>query len=206
VANRAELFIDPIMKAIKLVPQSRLDLGGIVKSWTVKGLAAELRHRYRVVRGFINAGGDLTAWGSASGNGDPWVIGIENPWETKTELGAIALRAGSIATSSKLGRQWPTSRGTMHHLIDPSSMMPSDSEVVQCTVVGPDIVECEIWAKTLCISGVKNGLALMSRNAPRCEALLFTSDRRVHYYGREDSVGNIWHNVPIDEIYDKREI
>ncbi len=205
VINRAEPFIDPIMKSIKLVPQSRLDLGGIVKSWTVKGLAAELRRRHRVSRGFINAGGDLAAWGSASENDDPWVIGIEDPWDAKAELGVIALRTGAVATSSKLGRQWPTSRGTMHHLIDPSSMMPSDSEVVQCTVVGPDIVECEIWAKTLCIRGVKDGLALMSRNASRCEALLFTSDRRIHHYGREDSIGHLWHNVPIDESYDSRE-
>lgn len=202
VMDRAELSIDPIMRSIRIPAQSKLDLGGIVKSWATHGLAATLKDQ--LAHGLVNAGGDLVAWGGHSPDGDPWVIGIENPWDPGADIGMIALLDGAAATSSKLGRQWPTSRGMMHHLIDPNSMRPSDSEVVQCTVVGPQVVACEIWAKTICIRGIKNGLSLLSRNAQPYEALLFTSDRRIHYYGSESSLGRAWHGLPIDRCYYKQ--
>ncbi|MFC5529052.1 FAD:protein FMN transferase [Cohnella yongneupensis] len=199
VVNLAELLIDPSMKSIKLPPQSKLDLGGIVKSWTVDRLASDLRSLFGVQQAFVNAGGDLTAWGGSFTSGDPWVIGIEDPWDTQVDIGILTLTDGAVATSSKLGRQWSTSQGMMHHLIDPVRMLPSHSDVVQCTVIGPNVMDCEVWSKTICIRGFEVGLALFEQNTLGYEALLFTSDRRVHYYGSESSLGQTWHGIPIDQ-------
>lgn len=199
--DRAKPSIDPAMKSVKLPPRGRLDLGGIVKSWTVNRIARELRDRFGLARGCLNAGGDLVAWGGASAGGEPWLVGIENPWRPDEDVGLLALRDGAAATSGKLGRRWPTSEGTMHHLIDPASLRPSLSDVAQCTVAGPDVVECEIWAKTICILGLAEGLRLLERHTRQCEALLFASDRRIHYYGRERSLGRAWLGVPIDVVH-----
>lgn len=196
--DRARLRIDPAMRSVKLPPRGRLDLGGIVKSWTVDRIAGELRDRFGLSRGCLNAGGDLVAWGGASAGGEPWLIGIENPWRPDEDVGFLALRDGATATSGKLGRQWRTSEGPMHHLIDPANLRPSLSDVAQCTVAGPDVVECEIWAKTICILGLAEGLRLLDRHTRQCEALLFASDRRIHYYGRESSLGRTWIGVPVD--------
>lgn len=196
--DNARLRIDPAMRSIKLPPRGRLDLGGIVKSWTADRIAGALRDRFGLARGCLNAGGDLVAWGGASAGGEPWLIGIENPWRPNEDVGFLAMRDGAAATSGKLGRQWRTSEGAMHHLIDPASLRPSLSDVAQCTVAGPDVVECEIWAKTICILGLTEGLRLLDRHTRQCEALLFDSDRRIHYYGRESSLGRAWIGVPVD--------
>ena len=50
------------MKAIRLPPCSKIDLGGLAKGWAVGRLAAFFRNKYSVQQGFINAGGDIALW------------------------------------------------------------------------------------------------------------------------------------------------
>jgi FAD:protein FMN transferase len=194
-----EMIIDPLMKSAILPAQ--LDLGGIVKSWAVRRLSNYLQKKLMVKQGLINAGGDLVVWGGSSEQLDPWLIGIENPWEEEVDIGILALHDGAAATSSKLGRQWTTDGGRQHHLIDPRTMRPSQSDIVQCTVTGPNLMDCEIWAKTICILGLEAGLTLFSRKTVHYEALLFTSDRQVHYYGSQSSFGSKWRELRIDQFH-----
>jgi thiamine biosynthesis lipoprotein len=196
------IVIDPGMQSVQLPPHSEMDLGGIVKSWAVKRLADYFRERLQLKRGLINAGGDLTVWGTSSGAVHPWLIGIENPWKPDEDIGMLALTEGALATSGKLGRQWRTNRGPMHHLIDPRTMRPSESDVVQCTVTGKNVVECEIWAKTICILGSDEGLSLFARKAGPYEALVFTVRKQTHFFGNKESLGSLWRGVNIDHVHD----
>lgn len=183
----------------------KMDLGGIVKSWSVMKLVNKLQKKHKLKRGLINAGGDLSVWGNSAENGTPWLIGIENPWLPAQDIGMLALADGSVATSSILGRQWLAEQGVRHHLIDPRTMLPSTSDVVQCTVSGENVIECEIWAKVICILGLDAGLALLERKSNRYEALIFTSDKKTHYYGKHASLGTRWQEAPIDHFYHPQE-
>ncbi|KIL42248.1 hypothetical protein SD70_01535 [Gordoniibacillus kamchatkensis] len=201
--GQLELDIQPFMKSVVLPAGAKLDLGGIVKSWSVRRLAGYMRTRLGISRGLINAGGDLTVWGGADTRRRPWLIGIEHPLEPQQDCGALALADGAAATSSTLGRAWPTDRGPMHHLLDPRTGMPSRSGIVQCTVSGPDAVACEIWAKTLCISGAQEGLALMKQQTGPgnpYEALLFAGDGRIIFAGKPSSLESRWLGVPVTSI------
>jgi FAD:protein FMN transferase len=195
------MSIDSLMNSVQLPPHSKLDLGGIVKSWSVKRLANHLEDKLMLKQGLINAGGDLVVWGRSSKELDPWLIGIENPWNEETDIGTLAISDGAVATSSKLGRQWKSNGVAMHHLIDPRTMEPSQSNVVQCTVTGPNVIECEIWAKVICILGLEEGLSLFSRKTWNYEALLFTSEQQTHYYGSKNAIGPKWRELKIDEYH-----
>lgn len=168
---------DAGMKAVRLPSGASIDLGGIVKSWAARRLQDVMRAARRVPCGMIDAGGDLTVWGGRPIAGEPWRIAIEHPWRPEADAGRIALDVGAAATSSKLGRQWRADNGTsMHHLLDPRTRRPSGSDVAQCTVVGPDVVACEVWAKTICIAGSHAGIRLLEANAPAYAALVFTEN------------------------------
>jgi thiamine biosynthesis lipoprotein len=193
--------IDNLMKSIQLPEQISMDLGGIVKSWAVQRLVRHFQKKLKVDKGIINAGGDLMVWKESFTNESPWVIGIENPWYEKEEIGQLVLSNGSIATSSKLGRLWENERGKMHHIIDPRTMAPSNSDVVQCTVTGKSIMDCEIWAKVICIMGSIDGIQLLNETTDDCEALLFTSEQETHFYGREESLQLHWHGLKIDHYH-----
>ncbi|MCS7461584.1 FAD:protein FMN transferase [Paenibacillus doosanensis] len=200
--TKRQLLVDPVMKSVRLPLNMEIDLGGIVKSWTVKRLESYFQDKLAITRGFINAGGDLTVWSKPRDEDEPWLIGIENAWKPEADIGTLAISNGSAATSSKLGRTWPAADGIMrHHLIDPSTMRPSQSDAVQCTVSGWDIIGCEIWAKTICILGVTEGLSLLARNSRNYEALVFTDKHEVVYYGSKLSLGKQWNGLTIDHYH-----
>ena len=189
------LRLYPEMGSMQMSKSSQLDLGGIVKSWTVMQMAEMLSRS--APSGFINAGGDSQMWGSDSQ--EPWRFGIEHPWKPEQEIGQVELNNGGIATSSKLGRKWDTHQGTMHHLIDPRTMLPSGSSVVQCTVIGADVTQCEVWAKVLCIAGLQEGLALLKQQAPEYEAFIFTEEQKIYFYGSAASWNKHAKHIPLDE-------
>jgi thiamine biosynthesis lipoprotein len=169
------LQVDPWMKSVRLSAGYKVDFGGIVKSWTAQQVANRLQTDWLVRRGFINAGGDVRVWGGAAEN-EPWCIGVANPFETDpSKEVTLQLRTGAVATSSILRRRWLTNAGEMHHLIDTRTMQPSQSSVVQCTVVGQDLIACEVWAKVLCMLGMEEGVTLFQRRSQDMEALIYTS-------------------------------
>ncbi|MFD0692475.1 FAD:protein FMN transferase [Paenibacillus sp. GCM10027628] len=171
--------ISPAMRSV-VFPQA-MDLGGIVKSWTVQQLSRYLRGEWMLSRGLINAGGDIEVWGG-SAEGEPWVIAIANPHKKNSaDESCLQLMTGAVATSSTLRRSWKTNEGRMHHLIDPRTMKPSQSSVIQCTVIGKDLIASEIWAKAMCILGVEDGIALLRERTEGIEALFYTSDGAVHH-------------------------
>lgn len=201
-----QLLLDPKTQSVFLPQETEIDLGGIAKSWAVKGLAELLQDRLGLERGLINAGGDLTVWGNSGTDAGPWLIGIENPWTPADEVGILSLSEGSVATSSKLGRTWSSRQGKMHHLIDPRTMAPSASDVVQCTVSGSDVVACEIWAKVICILGREQGLALFSRQATGYEALVFTTEKQTRFFGDRKSMNLKWSLLKVDTFYQDLEV
>lgn len=175
--EQSAIILDNRMRSVHIQKGSGIDLGGLVKSWTVRKLVNDLREVKNIKRGLINAGGDLMAWGGA-GTEEPWQVGFEDPWNPGTDYSYILLSQGSMATSSTLGRRWNTSKGGQHHLIDPWTKKSSQSDVVQCTVLGPDPITCEVWAKTMCISGSEEGRRLFIKHAANYEALLFTESKQ----------------------------
>ncbi|QGQ97179.1 FAD:protein FMN transferase [Paenibacillus psychroresistens] len=200
--QRHSIIIDNGMKSIQLPEQVTMDLGGIVKSWAVQRLANHFQKKLLIDKGIINAGGDLTCWNhSSTANELPWVIGIENPWQANEELGQLVMSNGSIATSSKLGRQWQNELGSMHHIIDPRTMLPSDNEVVQCMVMGKNVIDCEIWAKVICIVGCSEGIELLNAKTEDYEAIIFTAQQETHYYGEKALLDSHWLELEIDHYH-----
>ncbi|MFC0215122.1 FAD:protein FMN transferase [Paenibacillus chartarius] len=200
VQPSAGIELNTVMKSARLPRGTRLDLGGIVKGWAAGKLAGYLRDRLEIGAGVVNVGGDLASWCPSEDEGEPWFIGIENPWEPHRDTGVLALRSGAAATSSTLGRSWTTDRGIMHHLIDPRTGMSAASRVVQCTVAGPDAAACEAWSKALCVLGLTEGLQLMRTRTRQYEAVIFTEDRHIIGFGDSSSFGDRWLHIPIDKF------
>ena len=77
----------------------------------------------------------------------------------------MRLNDRAVATSNVLKRRWKHEGQWQHHLIDPRTGSPSQSTVVAATVVAKTTVEAEVWAKTLCILGIEEGLELLRKRA-----------------------------------------
>ncbi|OUM86117.1 MAG: hypothetical protein BAA01_01955 [Bacillus thermozeamaize] len=171
--DRHTFHIYPSQQLLERPPGLRIDLGGIVKGWTAQQLARHLQREHAVPWGLVNAGGDLYAWGGY-GCDAPWTIGISHPlrdrWEPlrpdmppAKDIAFIQIRRGAVATSGTMARRWRTPEGIQHHLIDPRTGRPSQSDLVQCTVISPCLVEAEVLAKVIVILGQKEGVRFLKR-------------------------------------------
>ncbi|MCO7127189.1 FAD:protein FMN transferase [Sporolactobacillus shoreicorticis] len=136
-----------------------LDFGGIAKGWAVQKSALALIHDGRS-KGMINAGGDIMCW-SDERCLKPWVIDIAHPFSDDKKIGRLNLRAGrfGVATSSTIKRSWSDGHHRFHHLIDPRTALPSESDIIQATALGTELLPCEIYAKCLLIMGSRCGPA-----------------------------------------------
>lgn len=123
-----------------------IDLGGIGKGLALRWTASALR---RAGAGdlLVQAGGDLVALGHGPG-GRPWVVAIEDPAGGQHPLALVELVDEAIATSSTVVRRWRARDGGMpHHLIDPTTLQPSDAPWLSVTVRHPDPAWAEIATK-----------------------------------------------------------
>lgn len=183
--RKARLEFDVDRRAVGREPADlRLDLGGFAKGWTVAATARLLRDCGRIRRGLIDAGGDIVVWGGEREL--PWRVEVVDPFEEGRSIAELILTEGAVATSSSLGRRWICFDGTVaHHLIDPRTMRPAESDVVQCTAVGDELVECEAAAKLVCLLGSRDGPAASMKIFPDISLLLVTASGSIRVVSKE---------------------
>jgi FAD:protein FMN transferase len=170
----AAFQLDTRAHTVYLAAGARLDLGGVAKGWAADQAARRLR---RVGPALVDAGGDIAVSGPQS-NGEPWPIGVPNPCDPEQELDLLLLERGGVATSGRDYRRWQKDGAWQHHLIDPRSGLPAQTDVLSATVVGPTTQAAEMAAKVALISGSQAGLAWLE-SRPEYAGLLVLDDERV---------------------------
>jgi thiamine biosynthesis lipoprotein len=81
----------------------------------------------------VNAGGDLYALGTSE-DGDAWKVGIRSPRNPSELAGRIAISDEAVATSGDYLRQFTHAGRRYHHLLDPATGEPWQSDVHSVTV------------------------------------------------------------------------
>jgi len=143
---------------VELSQNAQVDLGGIVKGWTVDRAARLLS----TASGYlIDAGGDIRVGGRAP---EPcgWGIAIEDPFQRRYCADLIVLTDRGVATSSTRRRAWTTGGRREHHLIDPRTGEPSRTDTVSATVVTDTVEKAEVYSKTAVLLGSVASLAWLS--------------------------------------------
>jgi thiamine biosynthesis lipoprotein len=142
---------------VVLPPGVGIDLGGLAKGWAVDRAAGLLPHDRAWL---LNAGGDLLARGNGP-SGDGWLVGVEDPTQPGTDVAVLRARNRAVATSSTMRRRWLTDGGAVsHHLIDPRTGRPAETDLASVTVVARTVAQAEVMAKRLLLSGSAEARAI----------------------------------------------
>lgn len=128
---------------IELGAGVHLDLGGIGKGYAVDRASELLASAGPCL---VNAGGDIAIRGGS------WPIGVDG-------VVTVELTRGAVATSGRDRRCWRRSGRELHHLIDPSTGAPAETDLVRATAVAGDAAEAEVLAKWLFLLGEDDALA-----------------------------------------------
>jgi thiamine biosynthesis lipoprotein len=165
VSNRSsrpaftELDLNSTENRVHLPHGMEIDLGGIAKGWIVEK-AAKLLHRYVRACG-VSAGGDILFIGHPA-DGMDWDISLEDPRNPSVMLTQLHLPAGAIATSSIMKRSWSQGEKIRHHLIDPHTGEPAQTDWLSVTVITPDVITADVYAKAILIAGEKDLSTLLN--------------------------------------------
>lgn len=168
------VHIDTIERIITLPPGMQLDFGGIAKGWAAQK-AANLLRAYGP--SLVNAGGDLSI-SAKPHNESGWPIGINDPFNQNRELKQINVKFGGVATSGKDYRKWAVDGQIYHHIIDPRTQKPAETDVLTATVIAPTTLLAEAAAKVILILGSEKGLEWI-RNERGHTALVMTDNHIV---------------------------
>jgi len=150
-ASWRQVRLDAASRQLTLPPDCGLDLGGIGKGWAVDRLAVLLGTPC-----LINAGGDVFAAGRPP-DAPAWLVGVADPFDSERDLALLPLRDQGVATSTTLKRRWQVGDRWLHHLIDPRTGRPSDSDAVQVTAVAPTATLADYHAKVALLLGSEDG-------------------------------------------------
>jgi thiamine biosynthesis lipoprotein len=136
-------------------PSRSLDLGGMIK-----GHAVDCARALLPACSVLDAGGDLALVG-AGPDGRGWPVEIEDPRNPEATLVTLRLADCAVATSAANRRSWQRAGKRQHHLIDPRTQRPSQSDLLQATVVARSTELAEVLAKAAFIGGSEVARRLM---------------------------------------------
>lgn len=151
----AEILVRADDRAVMLPTGTTLDPGGLGK-----GLAADLIVDEVMAAGaagvLVEVGGDLRVHGRPP-VGDAWPISIDDTGDV------IELPQGGVATSSSRLRTWTAHGDRRHHLVDPTTLRSTATDVESCTVIAGTAAWAESFTKVAFSRGARTAIAEYER-------------------------------------------
>lgn len=161
-------------------PGMELDLGGIAKGWIADRIR-DFWRAYGVHAGIINLGGNILLVGdSPKRSNGQWVVGVQDPKEPRGKnITSVMVPECSAVTSGTYERYLEVDGHKYHHLIDPRTGYPVETNLAGVTTFTKDSVEAEIECKRLFFAGkpVEN----WHNNPDRIGAIFVYNDEHVTY-------------------------
>ncbi len=158
-ACEAPIELHPNILGVQLPAGARFDPGGLGK-----GLAGDIVAEQLAALGAsaaqIELGGDVRVLGEPW-DGDEWTIHVERLDNSGAPL-LLRLAAGGAATSGTGRRRWRRGGIDLHHLLNPNTGWPADTDVIAATVTASTLAWAEIFAKTAVICGQSEAASRLS--------------------------------------------
>ena len=157
-----------------------LDLGGIAKGWIADRIK-DFWTAYGVHAGIINLGGNILLVGdSPKRTSGQWSVGVQDPKEPRgNNIASVMVPQCSAVTSGTYERYLEVDGHKYHHLIDPRTGYPVETNLAGVTTFTRYSVEAEIECKRLFFAG--KPIAGWHDDPDRIGAVFVYNDEHVEY-------------------------
>lgn len=162
---------------VSILNDAKISFAGIGKGFAsdcVKKIWQELG----VQSGFINASGDLNAFGQKP-NGESWVVSISNPEQKNEILLSLPIHHAAIATSGDYEQFFEHKGERYSHTIHPKTGLPIQN-IKSVTVYSPSAELSDALATAVFVKGVENGIAFINQ-LPQTHCIIINSNHQVYF-------------------------
>jgi thiamine biosynthesis lipoprotein len=155
-------------------PAARLDLGGIAKGYAADEMARMLRAA-GCESALIDLGGNIYALGLKPG-GAAWNVGVQDPLQERGALKAVVSACDlSVVTSGPYERSFELNGERYHHILDPRTGYPVQTDLASATIISERSVEGDALTTCCFLLGHEAAYELV-QSRPEVQALLVDSN------------------------------
>lgn len=144
-------------------PEGEINLGGIGKG-CIADAASKLLIEEGVTSAVVDFGHNIVTIGDKAGA--PFKIGVEKPFAGDSSVvGYVEAKNQTLVTSGIYERCFEEDGVLYHHILDPKTGYPVDSDVAGVTILGEEGAsgDCDSLATICLILGVDEGLELIEK-------------------------------------------
>lgn len=172
-----KMVLDPVAYTVYLpIKGMKIGFGAIGKGYAADK-AKEFLVSKQVPGGIINAGGDMTTWGTKV-TGEKWLIGIANPLSKDKIFSWLPIVESSVATSGNYEKYVIFNGEKYTHIIDPRTGYPSKG-INSVSIFAKSAELCDALATAIFIMGKETGLSLINQLGGT-EVIIVDSDNKIH--------------------------
>lgn len=158
-------------------PALRISFAAVGKGYA----ASQVKKRWQqagIRSGYVNASGDLTAFGSKP-DGKAWEIGIANPDDRDKPLFFVPLHDASAATSGDYEQFFLWKNTRYSHNLDPRTGVPLTG-LKSVTVFSPNAELSDALATAVYVMGAAAGIAFVNQ-LPQTHCIVMDDRNRIHF-------------------------
>lgn len=175
--NYNNLILDESENTVKFYKENmKIDLGGIAKGYAADR-AVQIYKQNKVNAAFINLGGNVKVFGEKPDKSN-WSVGVQEPFKNRGEIiGVINVKNDSVVTSGDYVRYFEDKGVKYHHIIDPRTGYPADSNLMSVTVISQSSMECDALSTAAFVLGDQEGMQFIKNYGAK--AIFITKDKKL---------------------------
>ena len=155
----------------------KIDFGGIGKGYITDELVKILKDE-KVESAIINLGGNVYGFNKKP-DGSLWNVAIRDPDEPDDYMAVIKLEDSAVITSGGYERYFEENGIRYHHIIDPRTGKPSESNLKSVSIVSKDGTLADTLSTSLFIMGEEKAIKYWRENKNEFDIILMTNDNRL---------------------------
>lgn len=182
ITNPHEIELDEATQSVYLTKKGmKIDLGALAKGYIADRIIDYLGE-IKAQSALINLGGNLVTYGPSIKRTDLlWRIGIQNPVENRGQSQIILkVPNKSVVTSGIYERNLKQNGQTFHHIFNPKTGYPVETDLASLTIISDLSVDGEIWTTRLFGQTPAEILATVN-TTPHIECLLISQSGEILY-------------------------
>ena len=175
----SRILLDAEKQTVFLQKQGmKIDLGGIAKGFISQAIGNEYQ-KFEIKSALVSIGGNICTYGKKP-DGNAFTLGIRDPESVSGEglCGKLKAFDTVVSTSGAYERYFEQDGKKYHHIFDPQTGYPAESDLLSVTVVSKDGGLADYLSTTLYAAGssfIPNYL-----NDSRFSVIVIDNQKKVH--------------------------
>lgn len=171
--NSNNIMLDSDTLSVRLTTGMQIDLGGIAKGYISSKMISSME-KSGVESAIVSLGGNVQVLGTKP-DGSAWRVGIQHPDYSDCYIGVLSLINEAAITSGGYQRYFVQDGKTYHHIINPATGAPAETDIVSVTVVTDKPIDGDGLSTAFFVMGTEKTLRFLDEN-PEYKAVILTND------------------------------